>query len=124
MCIAGVIIFVAVIGRIAYLFDLGNYRRLDDGARITLINRALFVLVYLVSFAPYTVSTYFIFFSPTTTRSGVEAQLESWALSLLSVLLGVQLSMLVYEVATCTKHCVCSRRKQTIQCDLQWLLLS
>lgn len=116
MCIAGVMILVAVIGRVAYMFDLGSYRRLGDGARITLINRVLFGLVYVVSFAPYTVSTYFIYFAPTSgaglvTESKVQVQLESWALRLLSFILGVQLSMHVSEVSTKTKHHMVQQEK-------------
>ena len=96
------IIFVVLIGKLAYALDIGSYRRLDDSARLTLINRSLFCLVYLVSFAPYTVSAYFIFFSPTSSAglgsSDLQTQLKAWALRLLSVLLGVQLSMHVFEV--------------------------
>lgn len=93
------------------MFDLGSYRRLGDGARVTLINRALFGLVYVVSFAPYTVSTYFIYFAPTSgaglvTDSKVQVQLEAWALRLLSLILGVQLSMHVSEVSTETEDTV------------------
>ena len=98
------IIFIAVISKLAYALDISSYRRLDDTARLTFINRALFCLVYLVSFVPYSISTYFIFFSPTTaTAPGgqkVKNQLQEWALRLLSLLLGVQLSMHVYEVGT------------------------
>lgn len=110
---AGVIILVFIITKVAHAFDIGSYRRLELHARLALVNRALFGLVYLVSFAPYTISAYFIFFSSTSGdgTNGVVAdgtsshgqhvhQLESWALRLVSCLLGVQLSMHVYEAGT------------------------
>lgn len=107
LCITGVIILIAVISKVAYSLDISSYRRLDDTARLTLINRALFCLVYLVSFVPYSISTYFIFFSPTTgaaaghrevVQGEAKRQMQAWALRLLSFLLGIQLSMHVYEV--------------------------
>ena len=108
-CFAGVIILVFLITKVAHALNVGSYRRLDLNARLALVNRALFGLVYSVSFAPYTVSAYFIFFSPTTgddqSASHVQDQLKAWALRLLSCLLGVQLSMHVYEVGASSRRC-------------------